>query len=303
MTNFGGVWPVEIDGHPEELSQRRTASLRFVTPGYFAAMGIPLLEGRDVSERDSNDAPYVAIVSRSLARRYWKEESPIGRRINFGNNQRTIIGVVGDVRFRGLDRENEPQVYLSWKQPRSVAPWYAPKDLVVRTAGDPMQLAGALRRIIHAADPNQPVIDVRSLDDIVAAGTATRRVQLNVLGSFAIIAFLLAAVGIHGLLSYSISSRTQEIGVRMALGASRRKVLAMTLGDGLRLASVGVVIGCSLAYLAGRVLESMLAGVKPDDSMAFGGAVGLALVMTLAGSALPAMRAMRIDPTAAIRTD
>lgn len=303
MTGFGGYWPVDIEGHPEELSQRRVASLRFVTPGYFAAMGIPLVEGRDVSDRDTNDATYVAIVSQSFVRRYWRDESPVGRRIGFGNNKRTIIGVVGDIRLRGLDRNSEPQVYVSWKQPNNVAPWYAPKDLVVRTAGDPLQVTGALRRIIHAADPNQPVIDVQLLEDIVAAGTSTRRVQLNVLGSFAMIAFLLAAVGIHGLLSFAVSSRTQEIGVRMALGAGRGNILAMTLGDGFRLAAIGAVIGCALAYPAGRVLNSMLAGVRPDDAMAFGGAVGLALVMTLAGSALPAMRAMRIDPTVAIRTE
>ena len=303
MTGFGGYWPVGIEGHPEELSQRRVASLRFVTPGYFAAMGIPLLEGRDVSERDTNEATYVAIVSQSFVRRYWRDESPLGRRIDFGNHKRTIIGVAGDIRLRGLDRNSEPQVYVSWKQPDNVAPWYAPKDLVIRTAGDPVQMAGALRRIIHAADPNQPIIDVRLLEDIVQAGTLTRRLQLNVLGSFAIIAFLLAAVGIHGLLSFAVSSRTQEIGVRIALGARRGNVLAMTLGDGFRLTLIGAVIGCGLAYPAGRILESMLAGVRPDDLMAFGGAVGLTLVMTLAGSALPAMRAMRIDPTVAIRTE
>ena len=174
---------------------------------------------------------------------------------------------------------------------------------MVRTAGDPIQLAGALRGIIHSADPNQPIINIRPLEEIVETGTATRRVQLKVLGSFALIAFLLAAVGIHGLLSFAVSFRTQEIGVRMALGAQRASVLAMTLGDGLRLAAIGVVLGGLLAYPAGRVLESMLAGVKPNDGIAFGAAAGLALVMTLAGSALPAIRAMRIDPTIAIRSE
>jgi predicted permease len=303
MTNVGGIWLVGAEGHPEEVSQQRTASLRFLTPGFFATLGIPLLAGRDVAERDTNTSPYVAIVSQSLARRYWKDESPIGHRINIGNNDRIVIGVVGDVRFRGVERPNEPQVYCSWKQPNGVSPWYAPKDLAVRAAGDPMLLAPALRQIIHAADPSEPVINVRPLAALVEAGTASRRVQLGVLGAFGAIAFLLAAVGIHGLLSFAVTSRTQEIGVRIALGAQRGDILAMTLRDGMRLAGIGVVAGAVLAYAAGRLLESLLAGVKPGDLGTFGAAAVLALLMTLAGSALPALRALRIDPTTAIRTD
>jgi putative ABC transport system permease protein len=238
-----------------------------------------------------------------VARRYWKDESPIGRRINVGNNLRVIIGVVGDVRFRGLERNNEPQVYCSWKQPNMVGPIYAPKDLAIRTAGDPMLLAAAMRRIIHAADTSQPVINVRPLEDIVEAGTASRRVQLGVLGAFGAIAFLLAAVGIHGLLSFAVSSRTQEIGVRLALGARRGNILAMVMGSSLRLAAMGIVLGALLAWTAGRLLEALLAGVKPSDAPTFCAAAALALIMTLAGSAIPAWRALRIDPTVAIRTE
>jgi predicted permease len=303
MTNFGGIWPLEVEGHPEDLSRQRTISLRFVTPGYFKTLGIPLLAGRDVDERDTNSAPYVAMISEAVAKRYWKDESPIGHRINVGNNLRLVIGVVGDVRFRGLERQNEPQVYCSWKQPDAVGPIYAPKDLAIRTTGDPMRLAPALRRIVHAADPSEPVINVRPLEAIVEAGTASRRVQLGVLGAFGAIAFLLAAVGIHGLLSFAVSSRTQEIGVRLALGAQRGNILAMVLGNGIQLAAVGIVLGAGLAYAAGRLLEALLAGVKPDDAATFCAAAGLALVMTLAGSALPAWRAVRIDPTVAIRNE
>ncbi len=303
MTNVGGIWLVAVEGHPEEVSQQRSASLRFITPDYFTTLGIPLLAGRDVAERDTNTAPYVAIVSQSFARRYWKDESPLGHRINIGNNDRIVIGVVGDVRFRGVERPSEPQVYCSWKQPNGVSPWYAPKDLAIRADGDPLRLAPALRQIVHAADASEPVIDVRPLDALVEAGTASRRVQLWVLGAFGAIAFLLAAVGIHGLLSFAVTSRTQEIGVRIALGARRGDILAMTLWDGMRLAGIGVVAGAALAYAAGRLLESLLAGVKPGDLGTFGAAAVLALLMTIAGSALPALRALRIDPTAAIRND
>ena len=302
-TMGGGIWPVQIEGHPEDVANRRTASLRFVTPGFFQAMGIPLLGGRDVRETDAQSAPYVAIVSQSFVRRYWPGENAIGRRINIGNHDRIIIAIVGDVRVRGLERTSEPQVYVSWQQPDDVSVWYAPKDLVVRTAGDPSSLAGPLRRIIHDADPHQPISDLRPLADIVQADTSTRRVQLAVLGAFGAIAFLLAAVGIHGLLAFAVSSRTAEIGVRVALGAQRRDILTLTVGEGVRLAFTGIVMGMVLAYFVGRLLQSVLAGVSPWDPATFAAAVLLSLAMTGAGTLLPALRALRVDPTTAMRAE
>jgi putative ABC transport system permease protein len=299
----GGIWPVEVEGRPEDVANQRTASLRFVTPGYFATMGIPLRMGRDVREGDSHSAPYVALVSESFVGRYWEGQSPLGRRVNVGNNWRTIIGVVGDVRVRGLERTSEPQVYASWQQSDNVSPWYAPKDLAVRTAGDPMSLVPALRRIIRQADSQQPISGVQPMADLVSAETESRRVQLAVLGAFGAVAFLLAAVGIHSLLAFAVSQRTQEIGVRMALGAQRSDILGMTLRDGFRLALAGIAAGVAVAYGAGQLLESLLAGVKPHDAATFAAAAGLAMVMTLAGSLAPAIRAVRVDPTAAIRAE
>jgi predicted permease len=303
MTNSGGIWTVDAEGQPEELGHRRGACLRFVTPGYFAAMNIPLLSGRDVDERDSDSVPYIAVVSQSFARRYWGSQSPIGRHIKLGAQDRTIVGVVGDVRFRGLDRESEPQVYASWKQPKDVAPWYAPKDLVVRAAGDPMQLVSAIRGIVRSTDPNQPITDVQPLQTLVEAGTSGRRVQLLTLGIFGAVAFLLAAVGMHGLLSFAVSSRIQEIGVRIALGAHWSNILGLTVGGGLRLAAIGIVAGAAMAYPTARLLQTLLAGVRPDDFSTFGAAAGMALVIALIGSALPAMRALRVDAATAIRNE
>ncbi len=298
----GGIWPVQIAGRPEDLANRRTASLRFVTPGFFSALRIPLLAGRDVRQTDSHNAPFVALVSQSFVQRYWRGENPLGRHLDIGNHDRIVIGVVGDIRVRGLERSSEPQVYVSWQQPDSVSPWYAPKDLVVRTTGDPASLVSSLRRIIRQADPGQPVSDVRPLTDIVAAETASRRVQLAVLGAFGAIAVLLAAVGIHGLLAFAVSSRTQEIGVRIALGAQHMDIVNMTIGEGLKLAAVGIVTGILVAYGSGRFLQSLLAGVRPWDLGTFAAAAALSVAMTIAGSLLPAIRALRVDASTAMRT-
>jgi predicted permease len=299
----GGIWPVQIAGHPEDLANRRTASLRFVTTGYFSAMGIPLLEGRDVRQADTGTTPYVALVSQSFVRRYWERGNPLGQHIDIGNHDRIIVGIVGEVRVRGLERNSEPQVYVSWRQADGVSPWYAPKDLVVRTTGDPASLASSLRRIIRQADPGQPISDIRPLSDIVQADTASRRVQLIVLGAFATIAFLLAAVGIHGLLAFAVSSRTQEIGVRIALGARAGDIVYLTVSEGLKLAVIGTLAGGALAYGAGRLLESLLAGVKPWDPGTFAAAAVLSAAMTVAGSLAPAIRAVRVDPATAMRAE
>jgi predicted permease len=299
----GGVWPVEITGRPQPLAERENASLRFVSSGYLATMGIPLIAGRDVGESDALETPMVAVVSQSFVRRYWPHEDPMGRRFNFGNYDRQVVGVAGDIRVRGLERTSEPQVYLPYKQHSQVAPWYAPKDLVIRATGNPAALAPALRRIVHEADAEVPVSDVRTLADIVDGETSSRQVQIYVLGAFAGIAFLLAAIGIHGLLVFAVSSRSQEIGVRIALGARPGDILGMILGEGLALAGAGILVGVGLAFLAGRAMESLLAGVAPGDLPTFLAAVGLAAMMTLVGSLLPALRAIRIDPLAAVRAE
>jgi predicted permease len=304
MVMRGGLWPIDIPEQPQDPSNREYASLRYITAGYFSTMGIPLLEGRDVAETDTQDAPKIAVISRSFASHYWPGQDPIGRHFNAAFFDRIVVGVVGDVRVRGLERTSEPQVYLPYPQvPDGWMLWYPPKDLVVRASGDAAALAPALRGIIHEADPEQTVSDVRTLIDILDAETGARTVQLIVLGAFAAIAFLLAGIGIHGLLSFAVSQRTQEIGVRMALGATRSEILAMVLRRGLWLAAAGVAIGAVVALPTGQSLQSMLAGVKPADAGAFLYATLLAAAMTAAGSLLPALRAVRLDPLQAIRTE
>jgi predicted permease len=300
----GGVLAVEVAGQPQDPTARQTASMRFVTPGFFAVMGIPLLAGRDIERGDKKGARFVAVVSESFVWRYWPHDNPIGRHFNFGNLDRTVIGVVGDVRVRGLERTSEPQVYLPYQQFQDISPFYVPKSLAVRAAsGDARTLAPALRRIVREADPQLPISDVRMMSDIVVGETASRRVEAIMLSAFAAIAFLLAAIGIHGLLSFAVSSRTQEIGVRMALGARAGDILTMILRDGLMLALAGIAIGTGLAYGAGIGLRSLLAGVRPGDLQTFAAAITLCLLMTLAGSLIPAIQAVRIDAAAAVRPE
>jgi putative ABC transport system permease protein len=311
MVMGGGVWPV-LTTTPDPASPQRfvaheperRASLRFMTPGYFRTMGIPLLRGRDVSASDAPDGPQVAVVSDSFARHYFPDRDPIGQQFAFAMKVRTIVGVVGDIRVRGLERESEPQVYLPNSQCTDGSPlFYVPQDLAIRASVPPASLIPAVRAIVNAADPQLPITNVRTLEAIVGAQTEPRSVQLRVLGAFAVAAFLLAAIGIHGLLAFNVSARSREIGVRIALGAGAQDILRMVIGRSAMLAAFGIVIGATLAYAAGRSLQSLLFGVDPGDLTVFAAAILLALVMTVGGSILPAWRAMRVDPIEATRAE
>jgi predicted permease len=304
MVMRAGIWPVKLPGMSDEEATRSKASLRFVTPDFFKTLRIPLREGRDVSDADTWTSPFVVLVSESFARRYWPDQDPIGRHLEIAFFDRTVVGIVADISVRGLEQSSEPQVYLSSQQvPNGGVPWFAPKDLVIRAAGSPAALAPALRRIIHEADSEQSIEDVQPLENIVAGETASRRAQLRVLGAFAIIAFALAAIGIHGLLSFAVSSRTQEVGVRIALGAGRVDILGMFLRQGFALGLTGVALGAPVAYLAARAMASLLFGVEPADSPVYVAAAALALTMTLAGSLRPALRAAGVDPAITIRCE
>jgi predicted lysophospholipase L1 biosynthesis ABC-type transport system permease subunit len=257
-----------------------------------------------VSEADTFTSPFVAVVSQSFAQRYWPHEDPSGKHFQFGFHDRMVVGVVGDIHVRGLERTSEPQVYLPYRQVQDGwLVYYAPQNLVIRSTAGPGSILPFVRRIIRGVDPEQPISDVRTMTEIVDDQTASRAAQVRVLGAFAALAFLLAGVGIHGLLSFAVSRRRQEIGVRIALGARPGEIVRMILRQGAVLAVAGVVPGAALAYAAGRAMAGLLAGIKPGDAITFASAVGLCLVMTMLGSLLPAVRAVRIDPMTAIRTE
>jgi ABC-type antimicrobial peptide transport system permease subunit len=310
----GGVFPVAVEGRATRANEREHASLRFVTPGFFDTIGTPLRLGRDVRESDvfAQNATWAAVVSESFAKQYFPGQDPIGRRFNFAFFDRTVVGVVGDIKVRGLERNSEPQVYIPAAQgPDSGVPRYQPKDLLIRTSATTAEetaaaaaaLMPALREIIARADPEQPISDVQTLSEIVTADTAPRVTQVRVLGVFAGMAFLLAGIGIHGLLSFAVSHRAPEIGVRMAMGAQRRDILGMVLTEGLTLALIGVTAGVALAYAAGRSMEALLAGITPWDLPTFATGITVSLAMTIVGSLLPALRAVRVDPLVVMRSE
>lgn len=306
LTFRGGVWPVSIDGRPVQPTANQTAVLRYATPRLFSSLAIPILAGRDLAAADDRTRPFVAVVSASFVRRYFPGRNPIGQHFTYAFADREIVGVVGDIRARGLERVSEPQVYLSSRQVDDGAiTFYAPRDLIVRMhAGlGPGSVVPAIRALIRRADPELPVSDVRPLADLVAGETASRSVQLRVIVLFAGLALLLAAVGLHGVLSFAVAQRTHEIGVRVALGARPADIVAMVVGRSALLAAAGTVPGLALAYAAGRWMEALLAGVRPADAATLGSVVGLAAAMTLAGSLSATVRALRIDPIAAVRAD
>lgn len=306
MVMPGGIWQVEMPGidRQRNAAEVHTASLRYVTPSYFATLGVPIVRGRDVADSDTFESPFVAVVSESFANRYWPNGDALGRRFTFAFFERTIVGVAGNIRNRGLESASEPQVYLPYRQIRDGwMPFYAPKDLLVRIPGDPIALAPAIRRVISEADPELAISDVQTMEDVVAKTVAPRRTQTAVMWLFAGMSLLLAGTGLHGLLSFGVAQRRQEIGIRMALGASRGGVLRLVAGESLLLAVIGAVAGMALAYAAGRAFESLLAGVEPSDPMTYIVAATLTGLMVLSGTLAPAVRALRVDPVTALRAE
>lgn len=287
-----------------------TVWYRIATPGYFQAMEIPLRRGRLLSERDSPAAPLAAVINETLARRFFPHEDPIGQRIAWDSNPApprpdrpappwiTIVGVAGSVRHLSLAGEPEPEIYLAYAQQPVAA-----MEVAVRTAAGPERMAPLLRAAAAAADPGQALSEVRTLERMLGDSLAERRLAAWLLGAFAALAVLLAAVGIYGVLSYAVTRRTREIGVRLALGADPAGVRRMILWQAMRLAGVGLAAGIAGAFALTRFLRGILYGVTTTDPVVFGGVVLLlAAVAALAGY-LPARRATRVDPVAALRCE
>jgi putative ABC transport system permease protein len=291
--------PFQIEGRVYSKGHNDDADFRQVTSGLLSALHIPIISGRWFNATDSATSPGTVVVNREFARQFFDSKNPVGQRIQIFGDQiktREIVGIVGTIKHGSLDESPRAAMYIPIDQS-------APPDMnvVVRSSGNPLLLASALREEVRAIDPNQAISTIRSMDDIVSGSVAQPRFASQILGLFAILALVLAAVGLYGLIAYTVTQRTHEIGIRMALGAEPRDVLKLVIGQGLKLALAGAAIGIVGALALTRLMQGLLFQVSPTDPVTFVGVTALLTIVALAASYLPARRAMRVDPMIALR--
>ncbi len=295
---MGGI---EVEGRaPQPLGMDPVIAVMAISPDYLRTMGIPLIRGRAFSDADTADSPKVLLVNETMARHFWPDRDPVGRRVGMGpresRQEATVVGVVADVRHEGLAGDVRPQMY----QPYLQAPMNG-MALAVRTAADPTQVVISIRQAVWSLDSEQPVYDVSTMEQRLSDSVAPRRFNLILLGSFAGLALALAGVGIYGVMSYAVTARTREIGVRMALGAARGDVLKLVVGRAVELALLGVAVGIGAALGLTRLISSLLYGTRATDLVTFTAASIVLLLVALLAAYIPARRATLVDPMLALR--
>ena len=293
-----------VEGRTATPEERRIeVPIDAVTPEYFRVMGVPLVRGRAFTAQDRDSAPPVAIINANMARRFWPNEDAVGKRFKYGGPTSpapwlTVVGVVGDMRRTGLDAPVRYETFLPHAQAADNG-----MTLVVRTTRDPLAVAPAVRGAVRALDPDQPVFEVRSMDELLSSRVAQRRFSMTLLGTFAALALALGVVGVYGVTSYLVAQRAREVGLRMALGAEPRQLVRMVVGQGMRVAAVGIVLGLVGALGVARVMASLLYGVRPTDVASLLGATAVLALATLVANYVPARRAARVDPLVSLRSD
>jgi putative ABC transport system permease protein len=298
----GNTTRFSVEGDPvPPPGQETEANIRTVNESYFQTLGVPLVAGRTFDERDKADAPAVVMIGKNVADRIFAGRDPIGRRLVYTGIKVppvTIVGVVGDVKTTGLDDALRPVLYYSFRQ--NPAPF---TNLVVRTDTDPTALAGAVSNEIHRLEPQVALFNVQTMDELITSSPAAfmRRFPALLISIFAVVALLLSAIGIYGVVSYSVSQQTHYIGIRMAVGAQPTDILKMVLKQGLVLALVGMAIGAVAAFALMRLLRSLLYQVQTTDGATFGLVLGTLFLVTLIACYLPARRATKVDPLVALR--
>jgi predicted permease len=311
LNGEGSHQPIVIEGAPvQAMSDQPEVDTRYITPGYLSTMQIPLRRGRDFSAADGPDRPSVALISESMARRFWPNQDPIGRHLTMTfspDKVREIVGIVGDVKLEGMDAAaSSATIYLAANQPSgsSFADWRPfPMQVAVRTQSQPASLVSAVTGAIHSIDRDQPVTDVMTMDDLVDTSLSQRRFSMLLLGAFAVLALLLAAVGIYSVLSFAVRRRVREIGIRVALGAEVKDILRLIVTEGMKPALIGLLLGVAGALALGRVLASFIYGIAAYDPLTFAVVAMLLAAVALLASIVPAYRAARIEPTRALREE
>jgi putative ABC transport system permease protein len=299
----GSTEPFSIEGQPVlPMADQPEVAVREITAGYLGSLHVPLLSGREISDADTTDRPAVVLVSESFAKRFWPHENPLGKHLTltfFPGIAREVVGVVGDVKQDGLNMDmGRETIYTSLAQIHRTR-----VQLVVHTSAPPNSLVSAVTDAVHQVDPDEPVLKVETMEDVVDASLFQQRFSMLLLGAFAGLALLLAAVGIYSVLAFAVRRRVQEIGIRMALGAQIGDVLRMVLYDGMRPALIGVAIGLAGALALGRVVSSLIYGVSATDPATFVAGAGLLAAVALCASVIPAIRATKVDPMTALREE
>jgi predicted permease len=303
VVDAGGLWGFQIEGRDYGVERWPTAVRQQTTPGFFRSAGIPLIAGREIMDTDREGSEPVAVVSEKLAALDFPGESALGKRLRLGETNRylRIVGIVGDISSRGYGDAPEPTIYLPYDQAARSASYSARSmAILVRSDGNPAAQAKALVAIAHALDPRAPVSDLRTLDAVVGTSVANRRFTTVLLAGFAILALVLAGLGIYGVTSYGVAQRTSEIGIRIALGAEQGSVMRLVVGEALRMCAAGTIVGIAGAVLVARLARGMLVGVTPGDPVSLGVACVAHGLIGAAAAALPARRAMRVSPTEAL---
>ncbi len=284
-----------VEGH--ENSPNQIADNANVTPNYFQTMGTPVLQGRDFSEHDTAAAPPVIIINEALARKHFPNENPLGQYLNMGR-KREIVGVVADVKSRGLEGEVNPQVYFPYAQKPTIAAFVT---FTIRAQNDPLALRPAIEKEIGELDKDLPVANVRTMEQVIGETLAQRQLTMGLLGGFALLALMLAAVGVYGVVSYTVAQRTHEIGIRLALGAQAPEVLKMVIWQAMKVASLGVALGLLNAFWLMKVLKTLLFEVSTTDPLTYITVAALSLLVALVACYIPARRATKVDPLVALR--
>lgn len=305
LTNGGGTDGFIIESAPPPtIGKQNDANDRVISPEYLQTVGVRLLAGRFFNDSDGPDTRPVVIINQAMARQYWPGQDPLGHRFRLhetGSPWNTIVGVVADVRQVGLDVNGRPEMYFPYTHPAGSFGYFTPRDLAVRVQGDPLAYARMVEQAIWEVDRNQPIADVMPMDQLITAKLVSRDIAVKLVGAFAALALSLSALGLYGLLAYTVAQRRREIGVRMALGAQPYQVLCAILGEGLRLVLVGLLIGATGSWAVMHGLQSLLYGVAPTDAWVLGGSALVLLLVGAAASYAPAHRAASIDPMVALR--
>lgn len=295
--NMGFTIPGRPGHQDPPDGQEPEAAMRFTSPSYFRTMRIPLLSGRDFNELDDSDHPLVIIINATAAERYWPDEDPVGSSIRVGENVFPIVGVVGAVQQLSLSKPPEPAFYVNYQQVARVG-----MTFVLRTRAAPLGVVDAVERAIREVDPDQPIQQIATMERVLTDSVAEPRFSVTLLSVFAGLALALAAVGIYGVISYTVSQQFHEIGIRMAMGAHTRDVLGMVVGRGMTLTLVGVAIGWLTTWGVSRLLASLLFEIEILDVPSYVGATVVLVLVAFAATLLPAFRAARIDPVTALQS-